>query len=128
VNEYEPAGKVVLVAGLLGPPDMLPDAPPLVLSPLFLYIFSSVSLIIRGKGVPYEELLCRLLSPTTSPTTNPAMHNATIILTTSNLFHPPRFAICLFSNTPCLAAASFSAFGPSPSSSNAEWLYAGGLS
>jgi hypothetical protein len=36
VNEYEPAGKVVFVAGLIGPPGMLPDAPPPVLPPLLL--------------------------------------------------------------------------------------------
>ncbi len=43
VNEYEPAGKVVFVAGLFGPPGMLPDAPPLVLPPLAL-IHALVSL------------------------------------------------------------------------------------
>lgn len=36
MNEYEPAGKVVFVAGLSGPPGMLPDAPPPVVPPLVL--------------------------------------------------------------------------------------------
>lgn len=50
VNEYEPAGKVVFVAGLPGPPGMLPDAPPLAVPPLLLiHIPVSLSLLV-GKG------------------------------------------------------------------------------
>jgi hypothetical protein len=51
-----------------------------------------------------------------------------MVARTNNLFQPPLFAICLLFNTPFLAAASFSAFGLSPSSSNEKWLYSGGLS
>jgi hypothetical protein len=128
VNEYEPAGKIVLVVGLLGPPDMFPDAPPLI-PLLFLCSLCQIEPWDGERKVrTYEEFLCRFLNPITSPTTKPTMHNAITIAITNNLFHPPRFAICLLFNTPCLAAASFSAFGLSPSSSNEKWLYEGGLS
>ena len=51
VNEYEPAGKIVLVAGLLGPPGMLPDAPPLVLPPLLvLRLLISLDICKWGRG------------------------------------------------------------------------------
>ena len=52
MNEYEPAGKVVFVAGLIGPPGMLPDAPPPVLPPLLLIhiLVSLTTLSISGKG------------------------------------------------------------------------------
>jgi hypothetical protein len=48
VNEYEPAGKAVLVAGLLGPPDILPEVLPL--PPLLLPLCASWSaLVFIGK-------------------------------------------------------------------------------